>query len=198
MIGVPPARPAREDANSGGDVFPAERDRSAMVVPDRVADRIADAPLSAHLATSVEDRPHVAPVWYAYEDGSLWVTTGGKKRRNLRRNPRVAVSIESADRAGNVDWNATLLATARVVEDDERETAVLARMDRKYGGGAEGEDDREPADGGDHEPADDDREPTDGGDHEPADGDDHELDGGEEPVGALVELRVASATLTEY
>ncbi|QLG62472.1 pyridoxamine 5'-phosphate oxidase family protein [Halorarum salinum] len=143
-----------------------------MVVPDRVTDRIADAPLSAHVATSVEDRPHVAPVWYAYEDGSLWITTGGKKLRNVRRNPRVAVSIESADRAGNVDWNATLLATARVVDDAEREEEVLDAIDRKYRGDT---DDRDDAGDGDAE-----------------------ADGGEESAGALVELRIASATLAEY
>ena len=147
-----------------------------MPVPEEVVEHIADAPLSAHLATSVDDRPHVAPVWYAYDDGSLWVTTGGRKLRNLRRNPRVAVSIESADRAGNVDWNATLLATARVVEDDDREAWLLDRMDEKY----RGDDERTETDGGAIEP--------DGGDG----GDDGD------PSGGLVELRVASATLATY
>ena len=30
---------------------------------------ITDAPEMAHLATSSDDRPHVAPVWYLYDDG---------------------------------------------------------------------------------------------------------------------------------
>jgi PPOX class probable F420-dependent enzyme len=139
-----------------------------MPIPERVESHIADAPLSAHLATSVDDRPHVAPVWYAYDDGSLWVTTGGRKLRNLRRNPRVAVSVESADRAGDVDWTATLLATARVVEDDERRAWVRDRIDEKYRDG------------------------------EADDGESTETDGGEETAGALVELRVASASLSTY
>lgn len=160
-----------------------------MTIPDHVADRIADAPLSAHLATSVDDRPHVAPVWYAYDDGSLWVTTGGRKFRNLRRNPRVAVSIESADRAGNVDWNATLLGTARVVEDDERESWLLDRMDEKYGGSDEdgGADEETVTDGGTSGGG-----AVDGGAAERGGGDD------EEPSGGLVELRIASATLSAY
>lgn len=150
-----------------------------MPIPDHVAEHIADAPLSAHLATSVDDRPHVAPVWYVYDDGSLWVTTGGRKLRNVRQNPRVAVSIESADRAGNVDWNATLLATARIVEDEEREAWVLDRLDETYRG-----------DGGVGDGAD--------GGTDDEDGGDLGSDGGEEPSGALVELRVASASLSTY
>ncbi|MCH7659181.1 MAG: pyridoxamine 5'-phosphate oxidase family protein, partial [Euryarchaeota archaeon] len=64
---------------------------------------IADAPLSAHLATTVADRPHVAPVWYDYDDGYLRVLTGGKKLRNIDRNPQVAVSIEQAPRGALQD-----------------------------------------------------------------------------------------------
>ena len=99
----------------------------------------ADAALSAHLATAVDDRPHVAPVWYVYEDGVVWILTGGKKLANLRQNPRVALSVESYDAAG-VDWGVQLLGTARVVEDEERYHEVARRMDEKYGGdyGADG------------------------------------------------------------
>lgn len=104
-----------------------------MVVPDAVEDRIAGAALSAHLATSVDDRPHVAPVWYVYEEGSLWLFTGGRKLRNLRENGRVAVSIERADPDGSVHWNATLLGTARVVDDDDRAAAVESGLARQYG-----------------------------------------------------------------
>ena len=93
----------------------------------------ADAALSAHLATAVDGRPHVAPVWYVYEDGVVWILTGGKKLANLRENPRVALSIESYDAAG-VDWGVQLLGTARVVDDEERYHEVARRMDEKYGG----------------------------------------------------------------
>ena len=164
-----------------------------MSIPDRVAEHIAGAPLSAHLATSVDDRPHVAPVWYVYDDGSLWVATGGKKLENVRRNPRVAVSIESADRTGNVDWNATLLATARVVEDAERESWVLDRLGETYRGGDGAEGGHE-GEGGDDVDGDEDS----GHDGSAGDGGDLGSDGGEEPEGALMELRVASASLSTY
>lgn len=94
---------------------------------------IADAPLSAHLATCVEGRPHVAPVWYEYEDGHLYVLTGGKKARNVRRNPRVAVSIERAE-GPDVEWSATLLGTARIVEDPDRIREVSRRINANYRG----------------------------------------------------------------
>ena len=90
-----------------------------MSVPAEVEALIADAPVSAHLATSVDDRPHVAPVWYGYRDGVVYFLTGGRKLDNARHNPRVALSIEDA-RGGDVAWNVTLLGRATVDDDPER------------------------------------------------------------------------------
>lgn len=90
-----------------------------MTIPSEVESLIAAAPVSAHVATSVADRPHVAPVWYGYRDGVVYFLTGGRKLANLRRNPRVALSIESAVGA-DVDWNVTILGRATVVDDGER------------------------------------------------------------------------------
>lgn len=90
-----------------------------MAVPTEVESLIQDAPLSAHLATSVNDRPHVAPVWYGYRDGVIYFMTGGKKLANVRRNPRVALSIEDAT-GGSVNWNVSLLGTATVSDDPAR------------------------------------------------------------------------------
>lgn len=103
-----------------------------MTVSDAVENRITDAPLSAHLATAVDDRPHAAPVRYVYDDGSLWLFTGGRKLRNLRANGRVAVSIERADPDGSAHWHVTLLGRARVVDDDDPAAAVEAGLARTY------------------------------------------------------------------
>jgi PPOX class probable F420-dependent enzyme len=103
-----------------------------MSVPEAVEELIAGARLSAHLATAVEDRPHVAPVWYLYEDDTVSFVTGGKKLRNLRSNPRVALSIEKATER-RVDWTVTLLGTATVVEEPERVEPVRDRIYEKYG-----------------------------------------------------------------
>jgi PPOX class probable F420-dependent enzyme len=50
----------------------------------------------AHLATvNADGAPQVTPVWIDYEDGHLLVDAviGTLKERNIRRDPRVAVSI---------------------------------------------------------------------------------------------------------
>lgn len=91
-----------------------------MPIDDEIETRIEGAPLSAHLATAVDDRPHVAPVWYGYRDGTIYAITGGRKFENVRRNPRVAVSIEGGDGRGGVEWNVTLLGRATVVADPAR------------------------------------------------------------------------------
>ncbi|MFC6939703.1 pyridoxamine 5'-phosphate oxidase family protein [Salinirubellus sp. GCM10025818] len=102
-----------------------------MSVPAEVEDLISGARLSAHVATSVDDRPHVAPVWYLYDESVLSFVTSGRKLENVRRNPRVAVSIERVTE-GSVDWSVTLLGTASVVEDRERVAPVAERIFEKY------------------------------------------------------------------
>lgn len=102
-----------------------------MSVPSEVEELITGARLSAHVATSVDDRPHVAPVWYLYDDGVLSFVTSGRKLDNVRRNPRVAVSIERADEE-SVEWSVTLLGTASVVEERERVAPVAERIFEKY------------------------------------------------------------------
>jgi PPOX class probable F420-dependent enzyme len=100
-------------------------------------EHVADARRSAFLATSVDDRPHVAPVWYTYEerdgDPVLSIMTGGRKLRNLRENPRVALAIEDADGA-DIAWRVVLRGTARVVEDPERVRAARQAVFEKYHG----------------------------------------------------------------
>jgi PPOX class probable F420-dependent enzyme len=102
-----------------------------MSAPEEVEELIADAPLSAHLATASEGRPHVAPVWYGYRDGVLSVITGGKKLANVRANPRVAVSIEKQGEHGP-EWSVSLLGTATVVEDAERMAEAREHVFGKY------------------------------------------------------------------
>lgn len=101
-------------------------------VPDAVEERLESAPLMAHLATSVDDRPHVAPVWYRYDDETVAVVTTGRKLANVRENPQVALSIQAAD-GGDPEWAVTLLGTATVVDDEEASQQARARIHEKYG-----------------------------------------------------------------
>lgn len=103
---------------------------------DPEAERLLQSePLMAHLATCRDGRPHVAPVWYDYEDGTVEVTTTGRKLANLRANHRVALSVQK-DVGGTAQWMVTLLGTATVVEDDEARDAAGARINEKYGADA--------------------------------------------------------------
>jgi PPOX class probable F420-dependent enzyme len=52
------------------------------------------------IATTREDgSPHAAPVWGLWRDDGLWFSTSpeSRKGRNLLRDPRVAVHLESGD-----------------------------------------------------------------------------------------------------
>lgn len=54
----------------------------------------------AHLATVMPDgRPQVSPVWFDFYDGCVRINSakGRVKDRNMRRDPRVAVSIQDPD-----------------------------------------------------------------------------------------------------
>jgi PPOX class probable F420-dependent enzyme len=55
----------------------------------------------AHLATaSKKGKPHVNPIWYAYQDGMFYFTTrlGRVKGRHIKSNPSVALSIATDGR----------------------------------------------------------------------------------------------------
>jgi nitroimidazol reductase NimA-like FMN-containing flavoprotein (pyridoxamine 5'-phosphate oxidase superfamily) len=89
-------------------------------------------PLVGHLATSHEDRPHCSPVWFVYRDGRLELVTTGRKLRDIRRNPRVAFSLErSVD--GDPQWGLSLHGTATVVEAADEARSILHRVNRRYG-----------------------------------------------------------------
>ena len=100
-------------------------------VHPEVEERITGEPLMAHLATCAGGRPHVAPVWYEYADGTVEVVTSGRKLANLRENPRVSLSIQK-DEAGHTEWMVTLLGTATVVDDADETREANRRINEKY------------------------------------------------------------------
>jgi PPOX class probable F420-dependent enzyme len=100
-------------------------------VPPTAERLLTSEPLMAHLATCRDGRPHVAPVWYVYDDGSVELVTTGRKLANVRENPRVALSIQK-DTDGHAEWTVTLLGTATVVDDDEATREATRRINAKY------------------------------------------------------------------
>lgn len=61
-------------------------------------ERLCGAPHVGHLATVRADgSPHVAPLWLSTHGEEIWINTseGTAKLANLRRDPRVALSIDA-------------------------------------------------------------------------------------------------------
>jgi nitroimidazol reductase NimA-like FMN-containing flavoprotein (pyridoxamine 5'-phosphate oxidase superfamily) len=100
-------------------------------VPPAAAELLTTGREMGHLATSVDDRPHVAPVWYHYADETIELVTGGQKLANVRENPKVALSVESST-DGHEDWWVICFGTAEVVTDEEELWAGRTRLFQRY------------------------------------------------------------------
>jgi PPOX class probable F420-dependent enzyme len=91
-----------------------------------------EAPNLAFLATVMEDgSPQVSPVWIAMEDDKITFNTalGRLKERNMRRDPRVAISVANRD-----DIYDRVTIRGRVVEMTDGEVAErqIDDLARKY------------------------------------------------------------------
>lgn len=104
------------------------------VVPAQVERLLTSEPVIAHLGTCTNGRPHVAPVWYHYADGTVEILTTGRKLRNIRENPRVALSIQK-DEAGQTEWMVSIRGTATVVESETATREAAERINPRYGAG---------------------------------------------------------------
>lgn len=97
--------------------------------------RVLDGTPIAHLATVLPDgSPHAVPVWIGTHGDRVVVITGpdSRKARNLRRDPRVAISLVPAD-----DPYRPVVVRGRVVEwrDGEAGWALVDEVAAKYTGG---------------------------------------------------------------
>lgn len=73
--------------------------------------------------------PQLTPNWYWWDGEVIWISTldWTVKVRNLRRDPRITLCIESGKRRGNY---VQVFGTAEVFEGDVRETTL--DLIRKY------------------------------------------------------------------
>jgi PPOX class probable F420-dependent enzyme len=104
-----------------------------MLNPD--VRRMLDGTSIAHLATVLPDgAPHSVPVWIGTEGDHVVILTGpdSRKARNLRRDPRVALSLTPADNPFQ-----PVILRGRVVEWIEGDAAweIVDRIATKYIGG---------------------------------------------------------------
>ncbi|MFI9485626.1 TIGR03618 family F420-dependent PPOX class oxidoreductase [Promicromonospora sp. NPDC052451] len=103
-----------------------------MLEPD--VRRVLDGTSIAHVATVLPDgSPHAAPVFVGTHGDRIVFFTGPtmRKARNLRRDPRVALSIAPVDNPFE-----PVVVRGRVVEwlDGEAGWAIVDRLARKYTG----------------------------------------------------------------
>ena len=75
-----------------------------------------------------DGRPHLAPVWFVWVDGRIWIGTGAGSVRvaNLRANQRASVSLED----GNQPVTAECVTT---IHERDRPPAVVDAFAAKYG-----------------------------------------------------------------
>jgi PPOX class probable F420-dependent enzyme len=88
----------------------------------------------AHVATLMKDgAPHVSPVWIAVEGDRLAIfsTEAHLKIRNLRRDPRIAISV-----ADEHSPYRSVVIRGRVVEElgGDEAIAIMDRMSNRYVG----------------------------------------------------------------
>ena len=80
--------------------------------------------------------PHAVPMWFLVEeDGSVYMTTYGRSQKvvNVRRNPRVALLVESGVRYDELK-GVLIRGDAEVVEDEDLCVRILTRIQTKHMG----------------------------------------------------------------
>lgn len=91
-------------------------------------------PLLARLATAnpATLQPHVVPVWFEWDGEAIWISSfdSTRKMRDLERNPRVSIVIDSVDENGAVR-GVVLEGKADVINDPAvvvpRSTSIYVR-----------------------------------------------------------------------
>jgi hypothetical protein len=93
-----------------------------------VTERLASARNYWVASTRPDGRPHTVPVWGVVVDGVLFHGGGTEtaKARNLARNPRVSVHLESADEVVIVEGVLDKLTA------DDGDPELLRRVDAAY------------------------------------------------------------------
>ncbi|MBF6337255.1 TIGR03667 family PPOX class F420-dependent oxidoreductase [Nocardia abscessus] len=114
-------------------------DRSTPVVDTetefgaKVAERLSGESVLWLTTVGPTGTPQPNPVWFQWRDGEFLIFSkpGQSKVRNIQRNPRVALNLNSTEHGGDV---VVLTGTARVVEQ-RPSAAEIASFTTKYAEG---------------------------------------------------------------
>ena len=98
---------------------------------------IAQAMTMILVTIGADGYPHAVPMWFIVgDDERVYMTTYGRSQKavNLRRNPRVALLVESGVRYDELK-GVLIRGTAEVVDDLELCVRVLSQVHAKHTGG---------------------------------------------------------------
>lgn len=113
-----------------------KRDRIALSDDERKG-YLADAPTIILVTIGRDGYPHAVPMWFLIDDtGAVLMTTYGRSQKvvNARRNPRVALLVESG--VGYDELKGVLVrGQAEVIEDESTCLRVLSGIHAKHNGG---------------------------------------------------------------
>ena len=104
-----------------------------MKIPAAVTQLIASGPIAHVITLNADGSAHVSLAWVGIEDGEVVIGTmpDQVKLRNIRRDPRVAISMLTGQRtAYGLDEYVVLHGRARVMEGGAPE--LLQRLARVY------------------------------------------------------------------
>jgi PPOX class probable F420-dependent enzyme len=110
----------------------SEGERLALLGEERVV-----------VVTSLGSRgwPHSMPMWFVVREGDVWIWTYGtsQKVRNLERDPRATLLVESGD--GYEELRGVMVEAEAEIERAPEEVLALGRLlGARYGDGAAGDE----------------------------------------------------------
>ena len=102
--------------------------------------RVAEARVARLATVDAEGRPHLVPICFVLDGGTLYTAVDSKPKRtealkrleNVRVNPRVAVLVDHYEDDWSRLWWVRLDGRARVVEDARERTRALVLLEAKY------------------------------------------------------------------
>ena len=110
----------------------SRRDQIRMT-PQEVRDYLAEGRVASIATTGRQGRPHLVPVWYfpCGDEIVTWTYGGSHKVRNLRRQPRATVLVESGDSYEQLR-GVSLECEVRIVEDQEELVGIGTTLLERY------------------------------------------------------------------
>ncbi|WP_267246345.1 pyridoxamine 5'-phosphate oxidase family protein [Streptomyces sp. PR69] len=80
------------------------RSRRIMMSPAELDAFLTEQRTCRVATVSADGRPHVSPLWFVWDAGSLWLYSLTRSRRwaELRRDPRLAVVVDAGEEYGQL------------------------------------------------------------------------------------------------